>query len=332
MLRRNFGFALAILALFASITTAADLKKGDRIVFLGDSITAAGARPGGYVTQVREAIDMAKSDLGIEVIGAGISGNKVPDLQRRLQRDVISKKPTVVVIYIGINDVWHSVRGRGTDKDAFEAGLKDVIGKCNAAGARVILCTPTVIGEKTDGTNKLDKMLDEYSAISRKVATETKSQMIDLRKLFIDELKSVNEKNADKGVLTGDTVHLNAAGNKFVAAAMLEGLGVSSNSGKLLRHVVVFKFNDDVTKEKIAEVEKAFAALPSKIDSIVDFEWGLNNSPEGLAQDHTHVFLVTFKNEAGRDKYLPHPAHLEFVKLVKPLLGSVFVVDYWADK
>src|SRR6202012_5324185 len=104
-------------------------------------------------------------DLGIEVIGAGISGNKVPDLQRRLDKDVLAKKPTLVVIYIGINDVWHGETdpARGTPKEKFEAGLKDIIGKIQAAGGRVVLCTPTVIGEKKAGTNKLDARLDEYA-------------------------------------------------------------------------------------------------------------------------------------------------------------------------
>ena len=106
-------------------------------------------------------------------IGAGISGNKVHDLQKRLDRDVIEKRPTLVVIYIGINDVWHSEMKppRGTSKDDFTAGLKDIIGKIKAAGARVVLCTPTVIGEKK--TNKLDAQLDEYADMSRKVAAET---------------------------------------------------------------------------------------------------------------------------------------------------------------
>src|SRR3954452_5309748 len=66
--------------LLPTIAAAADadkltLKKGDRIVFLGDSITQAGAGPKGYVTLARKALD----DKGVEVIGAGISGNKVPD-------------------------------------------------------------------------------------------------------------------------------------------------------------------------------------------------------------------------------------------------------------
>src|SRR5262245_41369726 len=114
--------------LLAAGVVQAELKKGDRVVFLGDSITQAGAEKGGYVTLVREALDKEHKDLGVEIIGAGISGHKVPDLEKRLERDVLSKKPTVVVIYIGINDVWHSQFGKGTPKDVYEKGLTNLIG------------------------------------------------------------------------------------------------------------------------------------------------------------------------------------------------------------
>lgn len=202
------------------------LKKNDTIVFLGDSITAAGVNPDGYVTLTAEGINAAFPDLGINVIGAGIGGHKVPDCQKRLDRDVLQKNPTIVVIYIGINDVWHWNRNEGTPIEVFESGLKDMIAKINAVGARVILCTPTVIGEKTDGSNEYDKMLEDYSSISRKVAQETGSQMLDLRKGFMDYLKENNPDNLQEGVLTTDTVHLNPTGNKVLASLMLEALNV----------------------------------------------------------------------------------------------------------
>lgn len=205
----------------------APLKKGERIVFLGDSITQAGAGPKGYVTLIRKQLNDKHKDLDIQVLGAGISGNKVPDLQRRLERDVLAKKPTIVMIYIGINDVWHGENDpkKGTSKDKFEAGLKEIIGKIKGAGARVILCTPSVIGEKADGSNKLDARLDEYSDISRRVAREEKVQLCDLRKAFQDYLKKHNDENKERGVLTSDRVHLNEAGNRFVAEVMLKSLG-----------------------------------------------------------------------------------------------------------
>jgi sialate O-acetylesterase len=213
--------------------SGSSLKKDDRIVFLGDSITAMGTRQDGYVTLTSQVIEKAYPDLGIEVIGAGIGGHKVPDCQGRLDRDVLQKNPTVVVIYIGINDVWHwthpkvVARGKkGTTPEQFESGLKDMIQKINDDGARVILCTPSVIGEKPDGSNPQDRMLDDYAEISRKVAGETGSQLLDLRKAFIGYLEEHNPKNAEQGILTEDGVHMNEAGNLLLSALVLDALKV----------------------------------------------------------------------------------------------------------
>jgi lysophospholipase L1-like esterase len=217
----------------AAAAGATALKKGDRIVFLGDSITAGGGGATGYITLIKNALEANAKDLAVKTLNAGISGNKVPDLQRRLEKDVLSKDPTIVFIYIGINDVWHwkkqpdgSMAG-GTPKDVYEAGLKDIIGKIKAAGARAILCTPSVIGEKADGSNERDPMLEEYAAISRNVAKDCGVELLDLRKAFIDYEKANNKDNQPKGILTGDGVHLNKEGNKLVAEAMLKVLGVA---------------------------------------------------------------------------------------------------------
>jgi hypothetical protein len=100
--------------------------------------------------------------------------------------------------------------------------------------------------------------------------------------------------------------------------------------GKMLRHVVLFKFKDDATPEGIKKVEDAFRALPGKIKEIKSLEWGTNNSPENIAQGFTHCFFVSFASEADRAVYLPHPAHKAFGAVLKPYLDKVLVVDYWA--
>jgi lysophospholipase L1-like esterase len=213
--------------LFSTISASymMSLKKGEKIVFFGDSITQLGNDPGGYVTLVRDTIASKYPGYGIEVIGAGISGNKVPDLVSRLDKDVLSEGPTTVVIYIGINDVWHYALGiGGTPKDKFEEGLKLIIGKCTANGARVILCTPSVVGERSDSLNKLDPMLNEYADISRRVAKGTNSQLLDLREAFLQYERENNPKQLHEGILTRDAVHLNATGNKFLAGLMLKAL------------------------------------------------------------------------------------------------------------
>ena len=99
---------------------------------------------------------------------------------------------------------------------------------------------------------------------------------------------------------------------------------------KQLRHIVLFKFNEDATQDEIKKIEDAFIALPSKIAVVEDFEWGLNNSPEGLNKGFTHCFYVTFNSEKARDLYLPHPEHQAFVAILKPKLADVLVLDYWS--
>ncbi len=131
----------------------------ERIVFLGDSITASGDELGGYVSLVKDSL-IQSSKGHIQVIGAGISGNRVPDLLARVDHDVIAQKPTLTIIYIGINDVWHWACSTAARRKAeYEAGLKELIGKIQAAGSKVILCTPSVIGEKRAGTNPSDSLL-----------------------------------------------------------------------------------------------------------------------------------------------------------------------------
>ncbi len=97
----------------------------------------------------------------------------------------------------------------------------------------------------------------------------------------------------------------------------------------VLRHVVLFKFKEGTSTAAIKKVEDAFSELPSKIPQIMSYEWGLNNSPEGLEKGFTHCFFLTFKSEKDRAIYLPHPDHKAFGETLSPYLDDVLVVDYW---
>ena len=200
------------------------LRNNDRIIFFGDSITLLGVKPGGYITIIKDSL--SKKFPSLEIIGAGIGGNKVPDLQARIDADVIAKKPTLVCVYIGINDVWHFITpGRtGTPKAVYETGLEEIIEKLKRAGARVILCTPTVVGEKKNGVNQLDAQLDEYAGISRRVAQKEEIELCDLRLAFVSYLQVHNPDNAEQGILTVDKAHLNDDGNRLVAQEILKVL------------------------------------------------------------------------------------------------------------
>lgn len=217
----------------SSVTTVPDtgigpLAPGERVVFFGDSITQAGDDPGGYVDLVRRAIQAHVPGHGIGVFGAGVGGNKVRDLDERLERDVLARNPTRVVVYVGINDVWHSLRGEGTPMDVFETTIRVLVDRIRDGASRVILCTPSVIGERPVPGNPLDAMLEAYAAVTRSVAAGMQTGLVDLRTAFTAHLAKANTAGREHGLLTTDGVHLNAAGNRFVADRMLEAFAVAA--------------------------------------------------------------------------------------------------------
>ena len=200
------------------------LKKGDHVVFLGDSITEDGAAERGFQTWLAVHLRAKHAELAIQLSNAGVSGDKVTDLLARLDRDVLARKPTWVVVHIGVNDVW---RGKdGTPKARYEAGLRELAARIAKRGARVVLCTPSVIGERKNGANPWDKQLEEYAGVVRQVAGDLKVPLCDLRQAFIDYLAKHNPDDLAENVLTKDGVHLNDAGNRFLAEQLAQRLGL----------------------------------------------------------------------------------------------------------
>ena len=118
----------------------------------------------------------------------------------------------------------------------------------------------------------------------------------------------------------------------LLVATLVAGFRAPVAAPRLLRHAVLFKFKDTATPAQVKTVEAAFRALPTQIKQIKSFEFGTNNSPENLNQGFTHCFLVTFASEADRAAYLPHPAHLAFVEVLKPHLDKALVIDYWTGQ
>jgi lysophospholipase L1-like esterase len=219
--------ALAAPAVAADETPkAVELKKGDHVLFFGDSLTALAGEEKpkdhvkkGYVRIVRETLDEKHKDKKITVSWVATGGHKVTDLLKRVDKDVIAKKPTIVFIQIGVNDA-----NRGVTPKEFKAQLEELIGKLQKVGARVVLCSCTSLGEKSDGSNRIDKQLDELAEVARTVAKEQKIPLNDLRKAFVDYWKKHNKDNKPSGLLTYDGNHFNQAGMDFVAEQMLKML------------------------------------------------------------------------------------------------------------
>ena len=195
-----------------------------QVVFLGDSITEEGRTLElGFINLLEESLDAEKFNL----IGKGISGDKVSDLLVRYEDDVLVQNPDIVFIYIGINDVWHSYDvGKGSDIDFYEKGLRKIITDIKKRGAKIILCTPTVIGERVTFEDELevkrDQELDAFAGVVRNLSSEFNTELLDLRTIFKDYIVENNQNNDYQDFLTDDGVHLNDAGNKLIADEMIK--------------------------------------------------------------------------------------------------------------
>ena len=233
---------LYLLLVFITMSSCTNSTK---VVFLGDSITAAGvydkeiAQPSGdtFVYPISTGfITLLNENVGddVELIGKGVSGDKVSNLLERYKKDVLSLNPDIVFIYIGINDVWHKYSfGTGTDIIFYENGLRKIIADLKNKGARVILCTPTVIGENKGEFTLVNEFkdietmeimngdLDAYSDVIRKLSSELNTDLLDLREIFMNYISENNPNNESSGITTYDGVHLNDLGNKLIADEML---------------------------------------------------------------------------------------------------------------
>lgn len=215
---------LILLAVFVACMLIMAFRSADKkkkVVFFGDSITAAGIRPGGYIQLMDSLIATEGQTANYELVGAGVSGDKIYDLYLRIEKDVLEQKPDIVLIYVGVNDVWHKASsGTGTDYPKFGKFYEAVVNKLQAAGCKVIVCTPAVIGEKTDNSNQQDGDLNFYSNWLRAFTTKNNIPLVDLRAAFISYNLKNNSQNKESGILTTDRVHLTPAGNLFVAEQM----------------------------------------------------------------------------------------------------------------
>lgn len=220
---KPFKFIL-ILTVAVLTMSAVIIPSKKKIVFFGDSITQMGVDPGGYIDRIGKKLAADGLSDKYDLVGAGVGGNKVYDLYLRMDNDVLAKNPDVVVIWVGVNDVWHKIWGTGTDADKFEVFYKAIIKKLQDRNIKIIICTPAVIGEKKDFTNQFDGDLNKYSQIIRNLAQQNNIPVCDLRKTFVDYDLNNNPENKESGVLTTDKVHLTAKGNELVTETMYKFL------------------------------------------------------------------------------------------------------------
>lgn len=227
--------ATLIAPVFASAEIA--VKSGEKIAFLGDSITQGGwSNPAGYVRLVIAGLEA--NGIKAEPVPAGISGHKSDQMLARLDKDVLSKKPQWMTLSCGVNDVWHGPRGVPLDDAMAKSGTYDekvasrgtyqknitaIIDQATAAGVKPVMLTATVIHENL--ASKENGLLAPYNDFLRKLAKEKNVPMADLYAMFEERIKAENKPNFK--VLTSDGVHMNAEGNKLMAVGVLKAFGLN---------------------------------------------------------------------------------------------------------
>jgi acyl-CoA thioesterase-1 len=227
----------------------AEIKPGEQIVAIGDSITQAG----GYLRAMDAVFAQQYPDLKIPmIINAGISGQKAEDLVKRFEKDVVARKPAVVTISIGINDVWHRLKEPPDPKvlAAYEHNVENMVKMAQEAKIRVYLVAPTVIGEDpgTEGNIRLIK----YIAAGKEIAKRNRCEYVDLHALFLKAIEQHGKKQpqsrpvpaAGNGLphrfLTTDGVHMRPAGDTLMAAGILRAMGVPDGKMKATDLTKVF--------------------------------------------------------------------------------------------
>lgn len=127
------------------------LGSDDVVVFLGDELVEGGGarRSAGHVyPTLAESFVVARyPDVQARFINSGWAGDTVGRMLRRLERDALSYRPTVVVVGVGHHDPGF-VQFSADRLQQFERDLRELVRRCREAGARVWLITPPAVEER----------------------------------------------------------------------------------------------------------------------------------------------------------------------------------------
>jgi lysophospholipase L1-like esterase len=206
------------------------LQPNDVVVFGGDSVTYLGGLPGGWIDTFNRQVQQKNAFQNISVIPSGVGGNTAAMLDARLLTTVLNNNPTVVVIFIGINDVRHAPLNPDGSRDlsGYMSTIQDIVQKCrNCKSVRsIVLMTPMAIGDKLDGEGQWDTTIDAMAQDLRDFAAANGIGLIDLRRVVIQAEQMFNTQDKEFGVLMDQTlVHPTALGSQILAGTALMGFG-----------------------------------------------------------------------------------------------------------
>ena len=195
------------------------VKTGDQIAFMGDSITQFG----GYVRLTQYLLTKNYPDMPVKIINVGISGQVAENMEPRFVKDMkLGAGTTWCFISVGINDVWHRMNAPADPAvlAAYTVNVTKMVDEAQAAGAKAVLLTPTVINE--DPTAEGNKRLVAYVDAEKQIAVDKNCGLIDLHGMF---LAAMAAKPKDLR-LTRDGVHMARYGDAIMALGVVRALGV----------------------------------------------------------------------------------------------------------
>jgi lysophospholipase L1-like esterase len=254
------------------------IKPGDKVAFLGDSITQQGAgSPGGYVQLVGSGL--AANGVNIEIVGAGISGHKSNQMLERLGRDVLGKKPQWMTLSCGVNDVWHGKNG--VPLEDYRKNITAIVDQAQAAGIKVMILTSTMIRENQE--NPENQTLAGYNAFLRSLAAEKKCLLADLNaemQAAIAEAAKTRPAPPKGNYMTTDGVHMAAAGNQMMALGVLKGFGLSEAELAKAKDAWLDVPNTStlaarmgLTQRQMQQLEKVAKARNISVDELINGEF-----------------------------------------------------------
>jgi lysophospholipase L1-like esterase len=202
--------------------------QGQRIVFIGDSITDCGRRDifapygNGYVSLVQAFVTARYPELGLTWENRGIGGDTVRHLKARWEEDVVALRPDWLSVKIGINDVWRKYGEKADEAvpiDEYEATLRRLLRRAvDATGCKLIVAEPYVIEKDPNDPQLRDTT--EFGQVARRLAEEFGAINVRTQEAFDTALESSASTD-----WAADRIHPNLAGHAVIAQAFLRTIG-----------------------------------------------------------------------------------------------------------
>jgi lysophospholipase L1-like esterase len=221
LLSPMFAFAFVAMNVGNILASEVIVKDGDKVAFLGDSITQFGAEiPGGYCRLVVAGLEA--NGIKVEPVFSGIGGNTSIQMLERIERDVLAKKPTLMTLSCGVNDVYR------VPLEAYKTNIMAIVEKVRNAGVKLVILTPTMAGE--DPRDGYNKKLAGYVDFLRGLAQTNGWPLADLNSQMQAALREAKATNATKPYkayyLTKDGIHMATQGDQLMAEGVLRVFGL----------------------------------------------------------------------------------------------------------